>query len=295
MEESLKRQIVDAAEAVKVKVRKMRDAETNNKQALESVFKPVTEPLNLIANANKQTPLLQVNDNFANFPFIKKTLETERTDSAESNDNNGDEDEKYESDVNSDSSYESVVESYRDCDTSSWSVSSEALVDIPFGVRAERGKLMLGSASITINDQFITVAGHKYRNTPGLKQLLLKKDVNLNLVTDSDMQNYKSMLLDTNAHRRDYEPSKPIKSNKGQKYLQVIKPLFKLKNAVHGKGLPLLKKWRKNVDLVYWDDPNELVERLKLLIASRDAGNTGLDNEIISIIEELRESKIINK
>lgn len=134
---------------------------------------------------------------------------------------------------------------------------------------------MLCSACIAINVQFITVAGRKYRNTPGLKQLLFKKDVNLNLVTDSDMQNYKSILLDTNAHRRDYEPSKPIKSNKGLKCLQVIKPLFKLKNTVHEKGLPLLKKWRKNIDLVYWDDPNELVERLKLLIASKDAGNTG--------------------
>lgn len=45
--------------------------------------------------------------------------------------------------------------------------------------------------------------------------------------------------------------------------------------------------------ILYWDDPNELVERLKLLIASKDAGNTGLDNEIISVVEELRESGII--
>lgn len=292
MEKSLKRQIVDAAEAVKIKVRKMRDTEINNKQALESVFKPVTEPLNLIANASKQTALLRASDDLVDVPFINENLQKEGTGTG-SKDNNDDED-KYESDINSDSSYESVVESNQDCNMSSWSLSSEALVDIPFGVRADHGKLMLGSACITINDQYITLAGRKYRNTPGLKQLLLKKDVDLSLVTDSDMQNYKSMLLDTNAHRRDYEPSKPIKSNKGQKYLQVIKPLFKLKNVV-GKGLPVVKKWRKNVDLVYWDNPNELVERLKLLIASRDAGNTGLDNEIISIIEELRESKVINK
>lgn len=128
MEKSLKRQIVDAVEAVKLKVRKMRDADINNKQALESVFKPVTEPLNLIANANKQTPLLQTSDDFADVPFINETLQKERTGSAGSND----------SDVNSDYSYESVVESNQDCDTSSWSVSTEALADIPFGFRAER-------------------------------------------------------------------------------------------------------------------------------------------------------------
>ncbi|KAF0719455.1 Integrase catalytic domain-containing protein [Aphis craccivora] len=39
--------------------------------------------------------------------------------------------------------------------------------------------------------------------------------------------------------------------------------------------------------LVYWNDPNELVERLKLLLASKAAGNTGVSNEILSIFEEL--------
>jgi hypothetical protein len=43
----------------------------------------------------------------------------------------------------------------------------------------------------------------------------------------------------------------------------------------------------------YWADPNELVDRLKLMIASRDAGHSGHDNEILSIIEELREARII--
>ena len=39
----------------------------------------------------------------------------------------------------------------------------------------------------------------------------------------------------------------------------------------------------------YWDDPNELVDRLWLLIVSRDAGHSGHGNEIHSIIEELRD------
>jgi len=44
------------------------------------------------------------------------------------------------------------------------------------------------------------------------------------------------------------------------------------------------------IDYVYWDDPNELVDRLQLFDASRRAGNN--DNEILSIIEE--DSLIIN-
>ena len=47
------------------------------------------------------------------------------------------------------------------------------------------------------------------------------------------------------------------------------------------------------IDYVHWNDPNELVDRLRLLNASRQAGHTVHDNEILSIIEELREAGII--
>lgn len=43
----------------------------------------------------------------------------------------------------------------------------------------------------------------------------------------------------------------------------------------------------------YWDNPNELVERHRLLYASANAGHTGHENEMLSIIEELREAGII--
>lgn len=44
---------------------------------------------------------------------------------------------------------------------------------------------------------------------------------------------------------------------------------------------------------MYWNDLNELVDRLRLLVASTIAGHTGHNNEIISIIEELREADIV--
>ncbi|CAG9129422.1 unnamed protein product [Plutella xylostella] len=62
-----------------------------------------------------------------------------------------------------------------------------------------------------------------------------------------------------------------------------------------GGNLTKFKSYRSNTDLVYWDDPNELIERLQLLIASKDAGNTNHDNEILSIIEELKEAGIIKE
>lgn len=68
------------------------------------------------------------------------------------------------------------------------------------------------------------------------------------------------------------------------------------KSIMLGDGLPDLsmKKFNTcNNMLSYWNDPNELVDRLRLLISSKSAGHTGHNNEIISIIEELREANII--
>ena len=55
----------------------------------------------------------------------------------------------------------------------------------------------------------------------------------------------------------------------------------------------MIARERNQLDYVYWDDLNELVDRLRLLLASQAAGNPSHTNEIISIIEELREAEII--
>lgn len=63
----------------------------------------------------------------------------------------------------------------------------------------------------------------------------------------------------------------------------------------HGNGLEkTFIPYIENIVYEYYDDPNELVERLMLLISSKSAGNTNHDQEINSIIEELRERNIIH-
>ncbi|KAE9543701.1 hypothetical protein AGLY_002097, partial [Aphis glycines] len=57
------------------------------------------------------------------------------------------------------------------------------------------------------------------------------------------------------------------------------------------KGSGLYKDVIPHTQLVYYDDPNELVVRLNLLTSSQNASNTGVNNEIISIIEELFNEK----
>jgi hypothetical protein len=54
-----------------------------------------------------------------------------------------------------------------------------------------------------------------------------------------------------------------------------------------------MKKFKSNTDYVYWDDVNELVSRMRLLVASKNAGNTNHDGEIFSILSELKEHRVI--
>lgn len=317
MDKNLK-QIVTAAEAVKKKFRKMRNCESENEIALGSLLKPVVNPLNQITDAIKQSEMskkilptnnyekkeeMRLDDEVDFDETIKKkrmsdnfmtpTHSLNQSMAAEDDISEQESEEQDEDDVDQLNVSEN---SSNDQNSSSWSLTSEYMKDIPFGIRPAQGKLMMGSADVNIADETIKIGQRKYKKTPGLMELLTKRSPNLSVISKEDTKNYKIMLLETNAHRRNYDPSKPIKSNKGFKYINIIKPLFNDKiTSIEGKGvgIPVLKKVKKNVDYVYWDDPNELVERLKLLIASRDAGNTGLDNEILSIIEELNESGLL--
>lgn len=60
-----------------------------------------------------------------------------------------------------------------------------------------------------------------------------------------------------------------------------------------GEGLQKRLQRRSTPDYRYWDDPNELCGRLRLLIFSKQVGNTELDSEIISTLEELQEAGFI--
>lgn len=129
----------------------------------------------------------------------------------------------------------------------------------------------------------ILIKNKRYRGTYGLYELLFKKDPRN--YTKEDEANYRQIVLKTNAHKRYYQSNKQIDGSKLKKYKKIIAPI------VSGKGI-FLENFNK-MDYIHWDNPNELVERLRLLLSSTTAGHTGHMNEINSIIEELREANII--
>lgn len=69
----------------------------------------------------------------------------------------------------------------------------------------------------------------------------------------------------------------------------------KKKNHPAFNKMKLIKtgKPRIHPQYLYWNDPSELVNRLYLLHCARRAGNNSVNNEILSIEEELRESGYI--
>lgn len=193
-------------------------------------------------------------------------------------------------------------------------VANSPLVSSVYGLRTHNGSLQMGNDKVTVQDD--KKAGHykycvrtkKFTVTPGLTSLLIEE--NPKYYTDTDLKAYKDMLSYTNAHKKNFTERGAIqRDSKSTKYNKIIKQIFpdrRNRTPVHGKGAGMLLKKEKKpqmdykiamkntkINYTYWDDPNELVDRLRLLLASTSAGHTGHNNEIISIIEELREAKIV--
>lgn len=166
--------------------------------------------------------------------------------------------------------------------------------DRSYGVRKLRNDYKIGDSIISISNNEIKVGDKQYPFSSGLMELLFKRIVNQEKVTDDDIERYRDIVLTTHAHCKNYTAFGAIRDPKSQKYIRYIS---KFKPLHIGKGLlpkyKTARKIKRSIDYVYWDDPNELVDRLRLLTAARSAGNTNHSNEILSIIEELREAHII--
>lgn len=151
-------------------------------------------------------------------------------------------------------------------------------LDDVFGIRRqvnEDGQFVfkMGNSDLEVDKNDIKIGDKWYEGTPGLFELLVKKHPQG--YTPKDLNTYRTIVLETNAHRVGNMPQNQVKGNKGQKYREIVKPMLEEKQGTSYK---------------YWNDPNELVDRLRLLIASQEAGHSGHNNEIISIVEELKES-----
>lgn len=144
-------------------------------------------------------------------------------------------------------------------------------LDTVYGIKYDGCKFTIGDTVISINEDVLTVGEDTYHGTQGLFELLFTKNPNLSLVNKSDYDNYKQILMQTNAHFEGHSPTgSMIQLKTYPKYNKVISKLFKIK-----KGTGVV-------------DPNVLVKRLRDLIGSKKG-----KSEIRRIEEQLREGGII--
>ena len=176
-------------------------------------------------------------------------------------------------------------------------------IDLEVGVRTTQpGKFMFGNKQIKFNGEKFTIQNKSYNLTDGLLELLFKKEPNSSFISTDDYDVMKELIPLTQVHRKSYWQTGELRIDNSKLNNHLIF-LFD-KYDKNGRGLNNLKKIGKNlsdymiynnnkIDYVYWNDINELCDRLRLLIASQTAGNNSHTNEINSILEELRENNVI--
>ena len=178
-------------------------------------------------------------------------------------------------------------------------------VDKTFGLYAENKKFKIGDKYATIKDNNIIIEGKIYIGTPGLWELITS--FNPQNFTEEDFINYRDLLIQTNSIYQGNNPNKTSpKSSKSKKWGKLISPIWehiKESKKPPGKGKGKGKGKRQEDPQpgtsgeglkIIPSDPNALIDRFDLLFSSKKAGHTGVRNEIISILDELKRQGVIN-
>ena len=151
---------------------------------------------------------------------------------------------------------------------------------------AQKGKdgvYRLNNKMITIAYNNIYVDGEKFTGTPGLWELIME-DIPKKYDKE-DLKRYGDLLYKTNAINQDFNPNNPYpRASRSYKWQNIISLIWAEKTAKqYGKGVVVIPS-----------DPNALLERLDLLLASQEAGHTGVRNELVSICDELKRQGVLD-
>ena len=174
-------------------------------------------------------------------------------------------------------------------------------IDLTFGIYAKDGKFKMGNKEVNIEDNNITVDDITFEGTPGFWELVTSKDPKLENYTEEDKEKYRQLVLQTNTAYKNNNPNqnKP-KASKSKKWINIIKPIWKQIK----KQKEEYKEFEEpdeddEEDVLFGDglilpsDPNALIERFDLLFSSKKAGHTGVKNEIVAILDELKRQGVI--
>ena len=185
-------------------------------------------------------------------------------------------------------------------------------IDRTYGIYAKDKRFYMGNKPITFEDNDIIINNTRIKGTPGLWRLITERNIpDKTEFTPEELANYFIMMHITKTIYVNNDPSKPKRGGSSKK-LKLIKPFVLLieenkqeefkdkinkyfneteektdeedpQPSTSGTGLTILPS-----------DPNALIDRFDLLFSSQNAGHTGVRNEIISILDELKKQGVIN-
>ena len=161
------------------------------------------------------------------------------------------------------------------------------------------------------NDIFLPDYNEVFEGTSGMWELITSNDpVNFN---EEDKDNYERLIIKTGVIHRDDDKKNPHpKGNRGKKWKKLIGPIWYKSQGFYEEDAikmvnnrkyreRLVKKMKKIKSeyegegvVVIPSDPNALLERLDLLLASQEAGHTGVRNELVSICDELKRQGVLD-
>ena len=169
-----------------------------------------------------------------------------------------------------------------------------------FGMYFKDGDFRIGDKKVDIKGDDIKIEDEVYPGTPGLWELIMVD--NPQTFTEEDYLNYGRILKQTNTICQKNDPNQNrAKSSGGNKWKKLIKPIWenikKEKGGKGGKGGEEdPKPGTSGTGLkILPSDPNALIERFDLLFSSKKAGHTGVRNEIVSILDELKRQGVIKR
>ena len=180
-------------------------------------------------------------------------------------------------------------------------------IDRTYGIYAKDKRFYLGNKRIDIKDNDIIIndadesgTNVKFDGTPGLWRLITEKNIpDKTEFTPQELASYFIMMFYTKTIYIGNDPARGKRGGTSEK-LKLIKPFVRLieeekqeefkkelsryynEEETEGEGLKILPS-----------DPNALIDRFDLLFSSKKAGHTGVRNEIVSILDELKRQGVL--
>ena len=300
-QERLVMEIKSLSDAIRQKHDALKSGIIERERYLESTFKPVVEPLKEITEKLDSSNIMKTgkHDDSSSKLHTERNLDGKEDDNLSEMSNVEDVTVKTDSD---DTITNPTNLSILGADISTkGKLSRQYLVKMldsnqsnrryhTYGARLENNGLMIGNAKLEIDDQDnLLIKGKRYPGSRGLFELIFKpKPVTF---TQKDLKTYKVICKSTNLHKKQYSPSGAIHRNSSVKYKKIISTLFPSK---HARGSGMLMKNTYDTNVIYYNNVNKLVDRMKLLYEAQRAGHTGVGNEMVALIAELRSRGYIN-